>query len=301
MEIVFLGTGSMFPTEKRAHPSVFVRDTKLCFLFDCGEGVQRQMRIAGLSPTSIDYIFITHWHGDHALGIAGLIQSISSSSRKKQVTVFGPKGTKTKINYILKTYPFDLRFPLEVQDIDDSGSTVKKVIDNEEFRVEAMNVKHAIPCISYAYIKKGKRKINLEYTKKFGLVQDPILGKLQKGKTITYKGNKIAPEQGTFQMPDKKIVYITDTAYFKKLEKFAQNADLLISEGTFSEELGTKAKEYTHMTAADAAKIAKNASAKKLILTHFSQRYTDSSKLKAEAKKIFPETEAANDFDKFKI
>ena len=301
MEITFLGTGSMFPTKQRAHPSVFVRDMNVCFLFDCGEGTQRQMRIAGISPTLIDYIFLTHWHGDHALGIAGLIQSISASSRKKPVFIFGPKGTKTKINFLLKTYPFDLRFPLEVHEISVSGSSIKKVVDNEDFRIEVINAKHAVPCLSYAYIKKGKRKINLEYTKKFGLVQDPILGKLQKGKTITYKGNKITPAKGTFQMPDKKIVYITDTAYFKGLEKFAKAADLLVSECTFSEELETKAKAYTHMTVLDAANIAKNAGAKKLVLTHFSQRYTDSLNLVKEAQKTFQNTSAANDFDKFVV
>lgn len=301
MEITFLGTGSMFPTKQRAHSSVFVRDEKICFLFDCGEGTQRQMRIAGLSPTLIDYVFITHWHGDHALGIAGLIQSMSASSRKKPVAILGPTGTKAKMNHLMKVFPFDLRFPLEVHEISVAGSSIKKVVDNEDFKVEAMNTKHTIPCLCYSYIKKGKRKINLEYTKKFGLVQDPILGKLQKGKTITYKGNKITPAKGTILMPDKKIVYITDTAYFKKLEKFAKDANLLISEGTFSEELESKAKEYTHMTALDAAKIAKNSGAKKLVLTHFSQRYTNATKLQDEAKKTFQETSAANDFDKFVI
>ncbi len=301
MEIVFLGTGSMFPTKKRAHPSIFIRDEKIKFLFDCGEGTQRQMRIAGISPTKLDYIFITHWHGDHTLGLAGIFQSLSASQRERKLIVYGPVGTNARVSHLLKAFAFDLKYPIEVNEIKIKEGKVYRIIDEKEFAVEAMYVKHIIPCVNYAYIKKGKRKINLEYTKKFGLVRHKILGKLQKGETIVYKGHKITPEKGTYLTPDKRITYITDTNYFKGLEKLAKDAEILISEGTFSEDLETKAREYTHMTAKEAAKLAKKAKAKRLVLTHFSQRYKDVSKLKEEAQKIFKNVETANDFDKIMI
>ena len=212
MEIVFLGTGSMFPTKKRAHPCVFINDEKINFLFDCGEGAQRQMRIAGISPTKLDYIFITHWHGDHTLGLAGLIQSLAASQRDRKLIIYGPEGTNNRINHLLKAFAFDQRYPIEVNEIKIKEGTVHRFIDEKNFAFEAMPVKHIIPCINYSYIRKGKRKINLEYTKKFGLERNKILGDLQKGKTITYKGKKITPAKGTYLTPNKKIFKNTISA-----------------------------------------------------------------------------------------
>ena len=301
MKITFLGTSSMFPTKERAHPSVLIRSEKISFLFDCGEGTQRQMRIVGISPTKIDYIFLTHWHGDHALGLAGIIQSLSASQRKRKLIVYGPEGSNERLSYLLKVFPFDLRYPIEVNEIKIKKGKVARIIDEKDFAFDAISVNHTVPCINFSYIEKGKRRINLDYTKKFGLDKSPLLGKLQRGKTITYKGHKITPAKGTYLMPNKKVTYIMDTNYFKGLEKLAKDSDILISEGTFSEEQKTKAKEYTHMTAKDAAKLAKKAKVKRLILTHFSQRYKDVSKLKKEAQKIFKNVETANDFMKVTI
>ncbi|MCD6547290.1 MAG: ribonuclease Z [Nanoarchaeota archaeon] len=301
IEIVFLGTGSMFPTKKRAHPCIFVRNENVRFLFDCGEGAQRQMRIAGISPTKLDYIFITHWHGDHSLGLGGIIQSLAANRRKRKLVIYGPEGTNERVYHLLKTFAFGLTYKIEVNEIKIKKGVVKRIIDEERFAFEAMQVEHNVPCLSYAFIEKGRRKINIEYTKKFGLVRHPLLGKLQKGETIVYKGKKITPEKGTYLTPDKRVAYVTDTIYFKGLEKIAKGAKLLISEGTFSEELEEKAIEYTHMTAKEAAKLAKKAKVEKLILTHFSQRYPDVSKLKEEAQKIFKNVETANDFDKIEI
>ena len=301
MEIIFLGTGSMFPTEKRAHPGVFVRDEKINFLLDCGENIQRQMRIAKISPTKIDCIFITHWHGDHTLGLAGVIQSLSANQRKETLEIYGPKDTKKKINNLLKVFSFDLKYKIKVNEINLKKGKIKKIKENEDFYFEAIGVEHGIPCINYNFIRKGNVKINLEYTKKFGLSKHPLLGKLQKGKTITYKNKKITPEKATYKKPDKKLTYITDTKYFKELKNFAKNSDILIAESTFSGELKEKASKYKHMTFLEGAKIAKESKSKKLVLTHFSQRYSDLKNLKKEVKKIFSNTYIAEDFKKFKI
>jgi ribonuclease Z len=205
MEIVFLGTGSMFPTKKRAHPCILVRDDEVNLLFDCGEGAQRQMRIAEISPTKIDYIFITHWHGDHTLGLAGLFQSLSANKRDRKLIVYGPEGTNMRISHLLKVFSFDLRYTIEVNEIKIKEGKIERILDTEDFAIEAMTVKHIVSCINYSYIKKGKRRINLEYTKKYGLEKDKLLGNLQNGETIVYKGHKITPEKGTYITPDKKV------------------------------------------------------------------------------------------------
>ena len=176
------------------------------------------------------------------------------------------------------------------------------IVDEEAFAIEAFPLRHIIPCCGYSFIEKGKRKIDIEYVKKqIGITQSPILGNLQKGKNITYEGKKVLASKATFLTPDKKLVYIADTSYFKGIEKFAKDADILISEATYASDVSGKAEEYSHLTSADSAKIAKDAGAKHLILTHFSQRYQSVKPLEEDAKKIFPHVAMANDFDKFVI
>jgi len=264
----------MFPTKKRSQSAIHIKHGPENILFDCGEGTQRQLRIAGISPMKIDNIFVTHWHGDHTLGIAGLIQSMSASRREKPLGIYGPVGTSERIYHIIRSFSFDLTFKIKTTDIKIKENKIEKIFEGKDFFIEASPVKHIIPCLAYSLIEKGKRRINIEYVKKeMGITKHPILGKLQKGETIVWKGKKITPKKATYFSPGKKITYIVDTSYFEGLIKIAKNADLLICEATYSENLEEKAMEYTHLTAKKAATIAKKAKVKKLILTHFSQRY----------------------------
>jgi ribonuclease Z len=301
VELVFLGTSSMYPTKNRAQACVFLRAGQENMLFDCGESSQRQLRVAGISPMKIDRVFISHWHGDHALGLGGLIQSLSAAGRTKDLEVYGPSRTTEHVEHILKSFEFDLRYKVKTFDIAVKSGTIKRIFETEQLAVDAMPLKHNIPCLAFAFIEKGRRKINIEYTKKFGLVRDPILGKLQEGKSITYKGKKLTPEKATFISPDKKVVYLTDTTYFDGIEKIAHDADILICESTYTEELTEKAGAYNHLTAKQAAGIAKKAGAKKLVLTHFSQRFPSTAPFEEEARKVFKETVCAKDFDKFAV
>lgn len=301
LDLTFLGTSSMYPTKERSQSCVYIQYGPLNILFDCGEGAQRQMRIAGISPMKINKVFVTHWHGDHALGIPGLIQSLSASGRKEALEIIGPQGTSERVHHIIRSFAFDLRYKIITKDIVLKGNKPQKVDEGKDYFVEAMPVKHIIPCLAFAFVKKGYRRINVEYTKKFGLVRHPLLGKLQEGKAITYNGKKIIPAKATFMTPDIRIAYLVDTNYNKSLINIAKEANLLICEATYLEELADKAEGHSHLTAKQAAEIAKKSKAKKLILTHFSQRYADVSPLVAEAKAVFKETEAAKDFMKIKV
>ena len=294
MEVVFLGTGSMFPTKERNHTSVYLSFRGEHVLFDCGEGTQRQLRIMGISPTKITRVFLTHWHGDHSLGLAGFIQSNAASQRNTPLHVYGPLGTRDRVNSIMKTYVFKLNYPLYVHDVDEGV-----IFENDYMFVSAFKVKHTTSTLGFCLKEKDRRKINLDYTKKFGLVRHPLLGRLQKGEDIEYKGHTIRVEDATYVVRGRKICYVVDTVYFSDLVNYVQGADLLICESTYLKE--DEREEYMHMSAEDAAKLAKSSQVKKLILTHFSQRYKDVTPLVEEAKRIFNNVEAAHDFMKIEV
>ncbi len=301
MKLTTLGTSCMFPTKKRNHPAMLLFHNGEYLLFDVGEGTQRQLRIAGISPMNIDYIFITHWHGDHTLGLGGMLQCFSGNRRTKKVVIIGPKTTKTRVQNIIDTYDFTIKFPIEIKEIISPFGIPKEVIRIKDMMIYAMRVRHGTPCLSYYVKEDDKRKINLEYTKKFGLVQHPLLGKLQAGEDIVYNGHKITVEKGTFLKKGKKFCYITDTSYMDQLIDFAKDSDILLCESTYLSDLESEAIERKHMTALQAGILAQKANVKKLILTHFSQRYTSTKKFVEEASKYFKNVVAANDFDVFEF
>ena len=295
MKLTTLGTGCMFPTKSRSHPGMLLFHEGLYLLFDAGEGVQRQLRIAGISPMDIDYVFITHWHGDHSLGLAGMIQCMSGNRRSKPFTIYGPKGTKEKVAKLISVFDFFLGFPLNVFEVVSNGD----FLSIGDLSFSALRLKHGSNCLAFSVIESSKRKINVEFTKKFGLTQHPLLGKLQKGEDIVYNGVTITVNEGTILKPGRKFCYISDTGYFSGIVEFASGADLLLCESTYTTDMEDKADERNHLTAEQAGMIASDAGVKKLVLTHFSQRYNDAKPFVKEAKKFFKDVVAANDFDEF--
>ena len=292
MKLTFLGTSAMKPTDKRSTSSLILRDNGEGNLIDCGEGTQRQLLKAKISPTKITRILLSHWHGDHILGLPGLLQTLSNLEYSKTLKIYGPVGTKKFISNLINLLISKNKINYEVIEI----SKKQRIIDNKEFFIIGELLFHSINCIGYSFNKKSKRKINLKYTKKFNLIKSPLLGKLQQGKTISYKGNKITPSKGTILVPGKKITIISDTGYNPKLATFAKNSELLVIESTFLDKDKAKARDYKHLTAKQAAMIGKRAKVKKLILTHLSERYKNKSEILNEAKKIFNNVQLANDF-----
>lgn len=301
IELVFLGTSSAFPTKKRNHPSVFLRYEGDRFLFDCGEGTQRQLTFAGKSPIKIDSILLTHWHGDHSLGLAGITQSSALQERKRDLPIFGPKNTNEKVKRLLKIYPFALKFRIKTTSLD--CKKPETIIETEKYEIKALNISHRVKTLAYSFRQKDKRKIDVEYTKQFGLVNHPKLGKLQEGKTIKWEGKEITPEEATYIEKGKKISYIGDGRPGEKVREFVKGSDILICEATFSADMEEEARESGHLTTKEAARFAKEAKAKKLFLSHFSRRYRDKDikKLKKEAKGVFKNVEMAEDLMKVEL
>jgi ribonuclease Z len=297
MEIVILGSSCAFPTKERNHAGTLLKYDGESLLFDCGEGTQRQLRIAKESPMKITKIFITHWHGDHSLGLAGLLFSYMLHKRKDKLEIYGPKGSKEYFRHMLKAFSIKLNFSVKIHEV----SGYKRIANKETYEVYSANMKHTVTCVGYTFIEKDKRRINLNYLKKFKLKKDPILKKLQAGRDITWKGKKIKAKAATYLTKGRKFTYVTDTKKNPNIEKLAKDSNLFVCEATFAEGTKLKAHEMGHMTAKEAAQIAKKAKVKRLILTHFSQRYKSCKLLLDEAKKHFKNTALAKDFMKEKI
>jgi len=299
MQITFLGTSSMVPTKERNVTSIFLDYNGEGILVDCGEGTQRQMNIAGLNRLKVKKILITHWHGDHVSGLVGLIQTIGNSEVPPSIKIFGPRGTKKYFEHLMKSCAFTNKVEIKVEEI--SAKEPIKIFENTDYVIEAVDVKHSTPCIAYSFTEKDKRKINMTKAGKFGLRAGPMIGKLKDGKEVTFKDKKISPDDVSSIVEGKKLVFILDTMQCKACTQIAKDADLLIMESSYATKLDEKADLHKHMTAQQAAQIAHQANVKKLVLTHFSQRYKTTEEIEENARDIFPETTCAFDFMKIKI
>jgi len=295
MKLIFLGTSSGVPTASRNQTSVLLNYCSEYILFDCGEGTQRQLLKAGVSVMNITRICISHFHGDHILGLPGLLQTLALNNYTRTLKIYGPRGTKKFIQGIISSFRFVLGINLEIHEVQSS-----KILEADDFFLYTEKLEH-YNCVGYKFQEKDKRKINLKYIKKIGIPRGPLLGQLQQGKSVKWKNKVIKSKDATFLKKGRSIVFIFDTAYAKNAVKLARNADLVICESTYLSDMEKRAAEYKHLTAHQAAEIAKKARVKQLILTHFSQRYKDKQEFLKEAKKVFPNVSLAEDFMKVEI
>jgi len=300
LRVVFLGTAGSIPTLDRNLPAIAVQRKGELILFDCGEGVQRQMIRAGIGFHRKTKVFITHMHGDHVLGLPGLFQTMSLLDRDRKLEVYGPPGTKAFVEATQQTVQFTLTFPIEVFETEEAGVMCAE----REYEVHAIWVDHVIPSLAYALTEKPRPgKFHPEKAVALGVPEGPFWSKLQHGLTIELPSGLVVEPKEVLgpARPGRKIVYGGDTRPVKNLAEFAENADLLIHDASFDDELWEKAREDGHSTPSQAAETAKRAGAKRLILTHVSARYKDPSLLLEQAKKIFPRVEVAEDFMKIDL
>jgi ribonuclease Z len=268
LNIIFLGTGGSWPTVKRNVTSIAIKRGREIILFDCGEGTQRQFQKSKLSYMQISKIFITHFHGDHFLGIPGLIQTMQLNDREKPLHIYGPKGMVDLTKQLLSLGYFKPSYELIAHEIDEVDE-----LDFNEYKIKPFRVNHGIPALGYSLIEnKRPGKFNKKKALELGIPEGPFFSRIQKGQTITLEnGKKITPEMILGPARDgRKIVISGDTRPIKKIIDFSKDADVLIHEATFSSEFKDIAGDYGHSTSIDAANIAKKANVKKLFLTHIS-------------------------------
>ncbi len=295
LRVVFLGTSGSVPTLKRSLPSVVVQGPRDQWMFDCGENVQRQMMGAKVSFHRKMKIFITHLHGDHVLGLPGLLQTMALMDRKEPVQIYGPVGLKEFLVCTKETLNFGLNYPVEINQILFEGV----ICDEEEYSVIATKSNHAVESYAFAFVEKPRPgKFYPKQAVELGVAAGELWSKLQRGEEITLADGKVVKPSDVMgpMRAGRKIVYTGDTKPFETFAKFAEGADLVIHDCTFDDSLAEKAAVDGHSTPSQAAGQAKAAEAKQLVLSHISARYPNAGLLLDQAKKKFPNTVLAEDF-----
>ncbi len=298
--VTILGSGAALPARGR-HPSAQVLNANGSFyLIDCGEGTQDRMREIGIPIQKINTIFISHLHGDHYLGLVGLISSMHLLGREKELTVYGPNGIKEIIEIQLNYSGSYLRYPLKIIQLALGSGTIHS---DKNLFVDRFPLKHRIDCHGFRFTEcEEERNILKDSIARLELSIENIK-ELKRGIDVhTENGLAVRSADVTISpRPSRNYAYCSDTAFLADLTKVLQNCDLLYHEATFADDMSDRAKDTQHSTAKQAALIAKGGNVKKLMIGHFSSRYKDPELLLAEAKEVFPNTFLAEEGVRFPI
>ena len=305
MEVVFnvtiLGSNSAIPTLKRNPTSHLVNHNERLFLIDCAEGTQLQLRRSQIKMQRINHIFISHLHGDHFFGLIGLISSMHLLGRTKELHVYGPPQLEDIIMLQLNASQTELIYPLTFHPINPDANEI--IYEDDKLTITTILLNHRIPTCGFLFKeKKGKRRIRKQMIKDIHIPVDDIM-KIKDGADFTnsegttFKNAEITEHPNT----PRSYAYCSDTAYHEAVIPIVQNVSLLYHEATFMQEKAKVAAEKFHSTAIEAATIALKSKAEKLIIGHFSTRYENIDKLLDEAKRVFPNTEAAFDGKTYEI
>ena len=292
MKLVFLGTSAAQPTEKRGLSCICLEKEGEILMFDAGESAQISYMKSGLGWNKKMKLFVTHLHGDHCVGILGLLQTMSMQNRTESLEIFGPKGIDEFLAANIKILNFGLSFSILITIVNEGT-----IYENNKFLIHAAKANHSITAFSYLFEEKDKPgRFNVEKAKELGIPEGELWNKLQNGEDITNNEKIIKPEQVLGKKrPGKKIGISGDTMPTKELEEFFRECDYLVFDSTFLDEEKQKAQDTCHSTAKQAAELGKNANVKNLILTHFSARYKDEIRHKTEAEQIHNSVITAKD------
>lgn len=299
MKLIFLGTSGSIPTTERNLPAIVLRRDRELLLFDCAEGTQRQMARAGVSPMRLKAVFLTHFHGDHFLGLPGLVQTLALMNRTDELEVYGPPGTVELVEKLLGLGYYTLTFKVQAHDIEPGGE-----LRRDEHVIKTCEVEHTVQSLAYAAIEDPRPgKFYPEKAIALGVKRGPDFSRLRSGQSVELaSGRVVKPGQVMGPpRPGRKVVYAGDTRPCERVVELARGADVLIHDSTLANELLDKAIESGHSTPQEAAEVAKKAGVKQLVLIHISPRYVDDAVLLKEAQKIFPNVIVAKDLMELEV
>ena len=295
MKLKILGSQGALPKRGMYSSSQILNIKNKHILIDCPEGIQFQLKNFRIKFSKIDFILISHAHGDHYFGLIGLISTYSLLRRKNKLTVFCPRVVSEIINTQMKISSMFLSYELEVIEL--KSNDPEKIYESNDFSVSTIPLKHSIYCNGFLFQEKNnKRKLNVDLAVKLN-INKVYYNKLTKGENVfNDKGDEIDYRKVTSKgLKNKSYAYCSDTTYYPSIIEKITNVDVLYHESTFLEKDKEKAKLTMHSTAMDAAKIARDAQVNKLILGHFSSRYENLDLFVNEVKQIFQNIELAFD------
>ena len=303
MKVIPLGTSSGKPTLRRnVSATAVVRDGEW-LLFDCGEGTQTQISRAKLNPSKLTAIFITHLHGDHFNGLSGLLSTMGLDRRVRELTLVGPPGIREYLETLARLKILYVNYPLDVREFA-ALKTVTPVYETDDYFVAARPLDHRIFTLGYRLEERPRPgRFDLERARALGIPEGPMYRRLQLGEDVQLDDGRLIRSHEVVgpPRPGKAVAYCTDTRPFAGTVELARGVDLIIHEATYLDDMAYEARDYGHSTAAQAAQIAGEANAQRLLITHFSTRYADVGPLYDEARAAFPETLLAQDLMEIEV
>ena len=292
IKVVFLGTAASRPTVGRNVSAVLVQRLGELLLFDCGEGTQRQMMRYG-TGFSVHDIFFSHMHADHILGLPGLLRTMGLQGREEPMRLHCARGEATIVNEAVHLGVERVGFPVTIHELAPGES-----VEREGYDIVPFRTRHGRHSLGYALVEHERLgRFDPDRARELGVPEGPLWGQLHRGETVEVDGRSVAPDEVVGQTrPGRRVVYTGDTRPTRTTVEHARQADLLIHEATFGQDEAERARETSHSTAREAGRVAKEAGARRLVLTHISPRYgLDPAVLEREARAVFPDVEVARD------
>ncbi|MCD8211290.1 MAG: ribonuclease Z [Prevotella sp.] len=300
-KVHILGCGSALPTPKHFASSQVVEIRGKMFLIDCGEGTQVQLRQSKINFSKISSVFISHLHGDHCFGVIGLISTFGMLGRVAPLHIYAHKDFERILLLEIEFFCSGLEYEVIFHEIDTSASSI--IYEDRSLTVETIPLEHRVPCCGFLF----KEKPTLPHIRRdmidFYNIPLCYCNNIKNGEDFTLPDGKIIPSSSLTRPsdPPRKYAYCSDTAYIPTLHKLIDGADLLYHESTYCEDKLSHAKMYCHSTARQAAKVAHDANVKKLILGHYSARYSDEEEILKEAQEVFPNSFLTHELDVFDV
>ncbi|MBS3781560.1 MAG: ribonuclease Z [Candidatus Thermoplasmatota archaeon] len=292
MKLVFLGTGGSYPTPHRNVPCTALKYEGEVLLFDCGEGSQRQLMRSSLSFMQVSKIFITHFHGDHFLGIPGLVQSMNMNDREDRLDIYGPEGTVSLLKDLLSKGYFGAGFPIHLTELKPQAR-----LDLDDYQISTFQTDHDVPSFGYSFKERDKKgRFDRKKALELGVPEGPLFSRIHDGEPVEVDGKIIHPEQIVGPpRRGKKIVYTGDTRPSQNTIEASNRANVLIHDSTLDSSMSDRAMERGHSSTVMAADLARKVGVERLFLTHISPRYTDGKELEDEAREVFEESTVPDD------
>lgn len=296
-ELVVLGTASQVPTRTRNHNGYLLRWDRLGLLLDPGEGTQRQLLFAGASASSVTHICLTHAHGDHCLGVPGVVQRMGLDGVRREVPLLFPAQSSAQVTALLAATAHVPLLPVRLAHVDGPGT----VASGDDWTLSALPLDHRVPTVGYRLREADGRRMLPDRLERHGIA-GPDVGRLAREGSLPVRGQRVTLEEVSEHRPGQVFAFVMDTRRCDAAVELAADADLLVCESTYLERDRALADAYAHLTARQAAEIARDAGARRLVLTHFSQRYGDDPQpFLQEARGVFPDVVAAADLQRIPV